>query len=38
MKIYTNEFGHMTRMVAMPIIVKTLKNLLLQNQTDDLQT
>ena len=40
MKIYTNELGHMTNMAAMPIyIVKTLKNLLLQNQlTDDLET
>ena len=37
MKIYTNELGHMTNMAAMPI--KTLKNLLLQNQwTSDLET
>ena len=32
MKIYTNELGHMTNMVAMPIYGKNLKNLLLQNQ------
>ena len=41
MKIYTNEFGHITNMAAMPIYgkKKTLKNLLLQNQlTDDLET
>ena len=25
MKIYTNEVGHMTNMVAMPIYGKTLK-------------
>ena len=25
MKIYTNEFGHMTNMVAMPIYGKDLK-------------
>ena len=31
-KIYTNEVGHMTKMVAMPISNKNLKNLLLQNQ------
>ena len=36
MKVNTNELGHMTKMAAM---VKTLKNLLLQNQlTDDLET
>ena len=39
MKIYTNELGHMTNMAAMPYMVKTLKNPLLQNQlTDDLET
>ena len=39
MKIYTNEFGHMTNMVAMRIYGKNLKNLLLQKQyTDDLET
>ena len=39
MKIYTNEFGHMTNMAAMPINGKNFKNLLLQNQwTDDLKT
>ena len=40
-KIYTNELGHRTNMAAMPIyrMVKTLKNLLLQNQlTNDLET
>ena len=31
MKIYTNELGHMTKMAAMPIYGKNLKNLL-QNQ------
>ena len=25
MKIYTNEFGHMTNMAAMPLYGKTLK-------------
>ena len=39
MKIYINELGHMTNMAAMPIYVKNLKNLLLQNQkTHDLET
>ena len=40
MEINTNELGHMTYMAAMPIyMVKTLKNLLLQNHlTDDLET
>ena len=40
MKINTNELDHMTKMAAMPLyMVKTLKNLLLQNQlTDDLET
>ena len=39
MKIYTNELGYMTNMATMPYMVKTLKNLLLQNQlTDDLET
>ena len=39
MKIYINELGHMTKMAAMPIYGKNLKNLLLQNQyTDDIGT
>ena len=39
MKIYKNELGQMTNMVAMPIYGKNLKNLLLQNQqTNDLET
>ena len=39
MKINTNELGHMTKMAAMPIYGKNLKNLLLQNQlTNDLET
>ena len=39
MKINTNELGHMTKMAAMPIYGKNLKNLLLQNQlTNDLVT
>ena len=29
MKIYINELGHMTKMAAMPIYGKNLKNLLL---------
>ena len=38
-KIYTNCFGHMTKMAEMPIYGKTLKNLLLENQkADDLGT
>ena len=32
MKIYINELGHMTNMVAMPIYGKTLKNLFLQDK------
>ena len=33
MKIYTNELGHMTKMAAMPMYGKNLKNFfLLQNQ------
>ena len=32
MKIYTNEKGHMTKVAAMPMYGKNLKNLLLQNQ------
>ena len=32
MKIYTNEMGHMTNMVTMPIYGKNLKKLLLQKQ------
>ena len=40
MKVCSNGPGHMTKMATMPIImVKTLKNLLLQNQmADDLET
>ena len=39
MKINTNELGHMTKMAAMAIYGKNLKNLLLQNQlTNDLET
>ena len=39
MKIYTNELGHITKWPPCPYMVKTLKNLLLQNQkTDDLET
>ena len=30
--MYINGPGHMTKMAAMPIYVKTFKNLLLQNQ------
>ena len=38
-KVYINGPGHMTKMAAMPIYVKTLKNLLLQNQKSyDLET
>ena len=38
-KVNTNGLCHMTKMVAMPIMVKTLKNLLLLNQkADDLET
>ena len=32
MKIYTNELGHMTDMATTSIYLKTLKNLLVQNQ------
>ena len=40
MKIYTNEFGHKTKMATMPVyMVKTFKILLLQNPwTDSLGT
>ena len=38
MKIYTNEFGHMTNMAAMPIYGKNLKNLLQNQKTNDLET
>ena len=31
-KVYINSLGHMSKMAAMPIYGKTLKNLLLQNQ------
>ena len=38
-KVCSNGLGHMTKMAAMPYMVKTLKNLLLRNQkTDDLET
>ena len=39
MKVPSNGRGHMTKVGAMPIYGKTLKNLLLQNQkADDLET
>ena len=34
-KVCSNGPGHMTKMAAMPIYGKTLKNLLLRNQTAD---
>ena len=34
-KICSNALGHMTKMAAMPIYVKNLKNLLLRNQNAD---
>ena len=38
-KINVNGIGHMTKMAAMPIYGKILKNLLLQNQKSfDLET
>ena len=38
-KVYLNGPGHMTKMAAMPIYGKTLKNLLLKNQKSyDLET
>ena len=38
-KVCSNGLGHMTKMAAMPIYGKTLKNLLLRNQeADDLDT
>ena len=38
-KIYINGQGHMTKMAAMPIYDKNLKNLLFQNQMSyDLET
>ena len=38
-KVYINGPGHMTKMAAMPIYGKTLKNLLLQNHKSyDLET
>ena len=37
-KVYANGPGHMTRMTAMPIYGKNLKNLFLRNQkADDLE-
>ena len=37
--MYINGIGHMTKMAAMPIYGKNLKNLLLQNQMSyDLET
>ena len=39
MKVYLNGPGHITKMAAMPIYDKTLKNLLLKNQKSfDLET
>ena len=38
-KVYSNGPGHMTKMAAMPIYGKNLKNLLLRNQkANDLET
>ena len=38
-KVCSNGPGHMTKMAAMPIYGKNLKNLLLRNQkADDLET
>ena len=38
-KVCSNGPGHMTKMAAMPIYVKKLKNLILRNQeTDDLES
>ena len=38
-KIFANGPGHMTKMAAMPIYGKSIKNLLLWNQTaDDLES
>ena len=38
-EVCSNGPGHMTKMAAMPIYDKNLKNLLLRNQTaDDLET
>ena len=38
-KVYINGPGHMTKMAPCPYMVKTLKNLLLQNQMSyDLET
>ena len=38
-KVFSNGLGHMTKMAAMPIYDKTLKNLLLLNQkSDDIET
>ena len=38
-KVYINGLGHMTKMAAMPIYGKNLKNLLLQKQKSyDLET
>ena len=34
-KVYINSPGHMTKMATMPILAKTLKNLLLQNRRAD---
>ena len=33
MKIYTNEFGHMTNMAAMPIYGKNLKKIFFSRTT-----
>ena len=38
-KVCSNDQGHVTKMAAMPIYGKNLKNLLLRNQkADDLET
>ena len=37
-KVYINGPGHMTKMATMPFVVKTLKSLLLNRQSYDLET
>ena len=38
-EFFSNDPGHMTKMAATPYMVKTLNNLLLQNQrADDLES
>ena len=38
MKVCSNGQGHMTKMAAMPIYVKNLNLLLLNQKADDLET